>query len=201
MRRVQLVVSAAVCLGLLSGCAAQTSDTPGSTASPTTTASSTPSPTAEAAGPRDLSDPELGVEFTDFPRDQGEQTAAAIETFMLFEIQFWRASTTNTVPPGPWAVASDEAIAWIQAQVDGNTASGFVVGGELSTSIAVDSVGADRAVLTVCRDLGRLTFIDGAGTSLPASEIGVPATSAARITLSTTSTGWSVANVETVGEC
>lgn len=203
MRRAGAIAVAAVCVGTLVGCSSPTSDLPGLTASPTISASPTPTPTPASAGARDLSDPALGIIFTDFPHDQDEQTAAAIETYMLFETEFWRALTTNVVAPGPWAIASDDSIAWIQAQVGPNSADGWSLTGQLSTSVAIVARDAERMTLDVCRSWSKAGFVQTpSGESLTTEGAGFPQTS--RLTLGLVdkpSTGWSVDTHESTGEC
>lgn len=202
MKRVEVVVSAVVCLGLMVGCSAETSDTPGLTASPTTSPSSTPTPSpTAAAGPRDLSDPELGIVFTDFPRDQDETSADAIQTYMLFEADFWRALKSNVVPPGPWATASDEAIAWIHAQVDPNSANGWSATGTLKASVTVVAAESTSMTLDVCRDWREVTFVNVDGTAQNTGEIDGEPLSKVRLGLVVASSGWRVATYEPVGPC
>lgn len=204
MRRVRIVVTAAVCGGLLAGCVAETSDTPGLTESPTTSASvtPTPSPTAEAAGPRDLSDPELGVEFTDFPRQTDEATADAIQTYMLFEAAFWRAQTTNVVPPGPWAVATTDAVDWVLAQVEPNAADGWSLAGTRSTSIAVLAHDDATTSLDVCQDWTGAHFVNVSGETMSMADAGfAPKTRVTLGLINSGSTGWQVDSHELTGDC
>lgn len=204
MRRAGAIAVAAVCVGTLVGCSSPTSDLPGLTASPTISASPTPTPTPTpaSAGPRDLSDPALGIIFTDFPHDQDEQTAAAIETYMLFETKFWRALTTNVVAPGPWAIASDDSIAWIQAQVGPNSENGWTTSGTYRTSVQVVSAAEGTTVLAVCTNWLEVTFKNVDGTTTTAVDGGLDATSGTLISMSNAfSTGWKVVGHEITGTC
>ena len=87
MTHVRAMAMATVGLVLLAGCSSPDPEPPVATAAPTASEAPTsaPTPTTTSAGPRDLSDPALGIVFTDFPRDQEEPVAAAIETYMMFE--------------------------------------------------------------------------------------------------------------------
>lgn len=204
MNRLVSVTVVAVCAITLAGCgpADTAPPAPSTPPAPTAAPTPTPTPTPASAGPRDLSDPQLGITFTDFPHDQDESTAAAIETYMLFETAFWRASTTNVVPPGPWATASDEAIAWIQAQIDGNLASQTMADGALSTAIVWSSGDAASAVLDVCRTLGEIVFVNADGTIQTAAEAGIPTTASVRVAMVVAPvTGWKVGTVENTGAC
>ena len=194
-------LAAAFAVTLLAGCSASDPDMPGLTATPsaepsaTTSATPTPTPT----GARDLSDPELGIVFTDYPHDPDEQTVAVVETYMLFEKEFWRASTTNSVPPGPWVVASDDAIAWIRAQVE---SSDTRQGGTLETALSLVAIDESTATLDVCRVLGEVTFVDPDGATRTAAEAGLPATAGVRATLDVVpSGGWQVVAVDNTGDC
>ncbi|WP_250443254.1 hypothetical protein [Actinotalea sp. C106] len=211
MRRVRVVVVGALGVALLVGCSPSGPDQPEVTAppaapptpaaSPTPAATPTPTSSPAASGPRDLSDPELGIVFTDFPRDQDEQTAAAIQTYMLFEIEFWKALTTNTVPPGPWAVASDEAIARISAQVDPNAANGWSAAGTLGSAVSEVSVDEATASLEICLDWREATFTNTDGTTVSAAEVDSEPLSKAHVSLVMASTGWQVDTYEPAGPC
>ncbi|WP_250443257.1 hypothetical protein [Actinotalea sp. C106] len=208
MRRVRVVVVGALGVALLVGCSPSGPDQrevtapPAATPTPAATATPTPTSSPAASGASDLSDPELGIVFTDFPRDQDEQTAAAVEAYMLFEIEFWKALTTNVVPPGPWAVASDEAIAWIQAQVGPNSANGTVVAGQLSTAITLVSADAASVVLDSCHDLTGVAFVRSDGSTENAVAAGQDATSGARLFLvPSAGSSWKVDTYEVTGPC
>ncbi len=195
---------AALTVALLAGCTASDPDMPGLTATPSAEPSATtsPTPTPTPTGARDLSDPELGIVFTDFPHDADEQTAAAVEAYMLFEKEFWRALTTNVVAPGPWVGASDEAIAWIQAQVGPNSANGVRLGGTLRTTSALVSADVDRVVLDVCRDVTETTVVHDDGTVDVGLAPGEDPTSGARLFLAPTSgDSWKVDTYELTGPC
>ena len=191
-------------VALIAGCTGNDPDLPGLTATPSTEPpATTPIPTPTPAGARDLSDPELGIVFTDYPHDLDEQVVAAVEAYMLFETEFWRALTTNVVPPGPWVIASDDAIAWIQAQVGPNAAAGWVLDGTLRTSVAVAARADSRLSLDVCRNWEQTHFVEPAtGDTATNDELDLAATS--RVTLDLVNvegTGWQVTAHELTGEC
>lgn len=195
---------AAVSVALIAGCTGNDPDLPGLTATPSTEppATTTPTPTPTPAGARDLSDPELGIVFTDYPHDPDEQVVAAVEAYMLFETEFWRALTTNVVPPGPWVGASDEAIAWIQAQVGPNSANGLRLGGRLETTSTLVSTDADSVVLDVCRDVTETTVVHDDGTVDRGLAPGEDSTSGARLFLTPSAgSSWKVNTYEITGPC
>lgn len=205
MRRIGPVV-AVLGLALLTGCNASEPAEPSPTASPSPNPSAetpSPTPTPTATGASDLSDPELGVIFTEYPTDTDEDIVAAVETYMLFEKEFWRALTTNTVPPGPWVIATDDAIAWIQAQVGPNAEQGWAIAGTLRTTAAIASSGDGRLSLDVCRDWSDTHFIHvESGDTATNDDLGLSQRS--RLTLDlidVQGTGWKVDSHELTGEC
>jgi hypothetical protein len=207
MRRVPVfpvVLVAAMCMVAVAGCSSPAKEPPGLTASPSPASESpTPTPTPTFAGPTDLSDPELGVVFTGIPQVEDQSTSDAIETFMYFEIEYWKALTTNEVRPGPWVIASDEAIAWIQGNVDRSKIDGWASNGTLATSIEVVSGDETTLVLDICRDWRDAGFVNAAaGTEMTNAEAGLDETSGARVGMVLSpNSGWYVNTTERTGEC
>lgn len=166
MGRTWRVVVAASVLAALAGCSGEgdpeptPSATPEASATPEPTPTPTPSPTQDA-GPRDLSDPELGIEFTGLPEgDLTPETITAVEAYQHFEVEFWRALTTNSLSPVLEVVATPGVRDYVRQQTAHNMGNGRVARGRIDVTIT--AVDADDELVTIesCVDLTGTEFVD-----------------------------------------
>jgi hypothetical protein len=147
------------------------SSTPRETPTPTPTPTATPSASAAADGPVDRTDEKLGIIFTDLPDVRGAKTAP-IDTYTLFESDFWRATTTGKIPAQLRAFTSPSAYAVVKAQVDGNKAGGFSVAGTNRIAFLETTSSKDTATISTCQDASDWQFTDADGKVQSGSEAG-----------------------------
>ncbi|WP_160158425.1 hypothetical protein [Cellulomonas sp. SLBN-39] len=154
---------------LLAGCAAESSQFVGVTASPSTsasvTASPSPSPSSEV---EDLSDAGLGIVFEDVPTDLTGDEADVYNTVAIYQSAYWRTMTTNTVSPVFSVIGSAEIKAIMRDTAEGNTAIDATIAGEFRTRVTDVVVDGDQATAVTCDDYEAVTFADAERSYTPA---------------------------------
>lgn len=174
MRRVVAVVAVGLAAALLAGCGQGGGQEPVGLASTTASTSATRPPTpTETAKPEvdDLSDPELGISFTDVPDLTGDE-ADVYNWVATYQLEYWRTLITNTVSPGFDVIAGPEAKAQMVAMVAQNTENGSQVGGSFATRVYDVVVDGDTATAHTCDDLSQVVVVDPEGTHT-AADLGV----------------------------
>jgi hypothetical protein len=197
------VTAATVALvAAVSGCTAAATEPEGlATVTATVAPTASPTPSETPVGPRDLSDPDLGVAFTALPDVTGD-AAVAVEVYQQFEVEFWRALTTNELSPSLDVLASPAAVDWVRAQVEPNTAHGWIATGTLEVALDTTEVAVDRVQLAVCTDWREVTFVNQDGTVYEGDDMGEDARSGMTIVLlPTDGAAWRVETYELSGTC
>lgn len=155
-----------------------TSSGPTAASTPTLRATATPTPAATVVGVVDRSDPSLGIMFEQIPDVTGAQ-AAALDTLMRFQVEFWRSRTDGTVSPAITDLATDRALAQVKDVVTTNAEDGWTTGGQI-TSTYDDVSGSTRLVVVdLCSDEREATYTKGgtvtSGVDLPTARQAVRA--------------------------
>ena len=152
---------------LAGGCAAEKVDVPGPTTSPTSQASSSPTPTPTPDPVLEPSDPELGIVFEDVPELSDPDEIAVYNTVAVYQKEYWRMMTTNTVGIGFDIIASPDIKAMMQRIATQNADQQLTLGGVFHTRISTVVVDGQAATVTVCDDYRDVTAADpdGAYTS------------------------------------
>lgn len=168
MRLVAGVVVSVTGLVALVVCAEPRAPLPGLTASTTMSAesSATPSPSPTV----DYSDPELGIVFEDDTDLTGDE-AEVYHWAPVYETEYWRTMTTNTVSPKFTTIASPEVQVLMQQIADGNAAVQLEVGGRFHVQLREIVVEGDTARAVACVDYRDVTATDPNGT-YTAAEVG-----------------------------
>ncbi|NKY39469.1 hypothetical protein [Cellulomonas septica] len=199
MSRWVVVVVSTLVVGLLAGCGGA-EEPAGLTAAPTTTPtpSATPTPEPEVD---DLSDPELGIVFTDVPALTGDE-ADVHNWLATYEKEYWRTLRTNTVSPAFALIASPELQGAMQKVVDKNVAIQASIGGVLETRVGNVAVTGDQATGEICEDFSKATFADATRTYTPAEAgFGEKKHKAYTLTRVPGEDRWLVATNEVSGTC
>lgn len=160
---VGVVVSVVVGVVLVGGCTSPQEPVPGLTASSSVSAApaSTPSPSI------DYSVPELGIVFEDDTELAGDE-AEVYHWAAIYETEYWRTLTTNTVSPKFSTIASPEVQAQMQQIVDTNSRiEGGQVGGVFRVQLREILVDGDSASAAACLNYGDATFTDVNGSHTP----------------------------------
>ena len=205
------VALAAVAGASLAGCTTETgpATTPSMTTaspSPTVTPTSTPSPTSTdsriAGTVVDLTDPELGIVFTDVPDLSGDE-ADVYNWATTYEVERWRSMAANAVSPAFTTIASPEVQARVAQMVAANADVRAQIGGTLQVRVLAITVEDDTAEATVCEDYSAVTFTDVDGPDTP-EEAGFGEPQKATVTLRRAPEGegvWIVAGDVGAGTC
>ena len=177
------MVVCAVAALVLAGCTGNDPDMPGLTASPTATPTPTPtpSPTSIAGTVVDLSDPELGIVFEDVPDLSGDE-ADVWNWISTYEVEVWRALTTNRLSPAVEVIAAPEVVSAMEQGAAANAENEISVGGTFHVTVSGIRVDGDTAVGSVCHDYRDVTFADPAGEYTP-DEVGFGDRKAVDLTL------------------
>ncbi|NTW40583.1 MAG: hypothetical protein HGA44_11975 [Cellulomonadaceae bacterium] len=174
MSRLGVVVGSVMCVGALVGCSSAATEPPGLTASPTLSATPTSTPTPMPTGVIETSDTDLGIVFEDVPDLAGDE-AEVYNWVAVYEKEFWRILTTNTVAPTVDMLASPELKATLDALAQSNADDKSVIDGTLHVRVSLIDVQGDSATASVCRDFtavtvtedGRLLSPEEAGATQP----------------------------------
>jgi len=141
------------------------------TSTPTPTASPTPASTAVTAdGVIDRTDEDLGIVFTDLPDVTGP-AIDALNTYTLFESDFWKATTTSKIPAELEQLTSPKVYDLVKTQVDTNKKNGYTMGGTNRIAITeVKDVDSTSATIVGCHDFDdwQITKKDGSTEEPPA---------------------------------
>ena len=200
MRRAGAVLVSATCLGVLvTGCAADTSDLPGLTASPTVAV--TVSPSASPTGIVESSDPDLGIVFDDVPDLTGDE-ADVYNWIATYEKAYWSTMTTNQVSTDFSLLASAEVQARMQQIAAQNVGIAAEIGGVIRVEVREIAVDGDSARAVACVDYSEATFADPDGTYTP-DEAGFGGTFRESLTLARLATEdrWMIMTTEVEATC
>ncbi len=177
MRSVAGVVVSVVAVVGLVGCSSPKEPLPGLTASATVTAAPTPTPSPTI----DYSDAELGIVFEDDTDLTGDE-AEVYHWAAVYETEYWRTMTTNTLSPKFSTIASPEIQSLMQQIADGNAAIQLKTGGALHVDVREVAVDGETARAVVCVDYRDVTATDPNG-SYTAAEVGYGETTREELSL------------------
>ncbi|TQL01854.1 hypothetical protein [Cellulomonas sp. SLBN-39] len=167
MRRLGAVVVVGSVV-LLAGCAAESSQFVGVTASPSAsasvTASPSPSPSSEV---EDLSDADLGIVFEDVPTDLTGDEADVYNTVATYQVEYWRTMTTNVASLAFDVLASVDIQAVMERIATNNEADDVSIAGVFRTRVHDVEVEGDLATAAVCDFYQDVTFQDADGPDTP----------------------------------
>jgi len=129
-----------------------TTPTPTVAATPTSTASPTPASTAVTAdGVIDRTDEDLGIVFTDLPDVTGP-AIDALNTYTLFETDFWKATTTSKVPDDLAQITSNSVFDTVKTQADTNKKNGYTIDGVNRIAIIdLKDTSSTKATIVTCQ--------------------------------------------------
>lgn len=188
---------AVVGLGVVAGLVGCSSPQPAEPTAASTTAAPSPTPTPTTV---DYSNAELGIVFEDEPQWAGD-AAAVYHWAALYETEYWRTLTTNTVSPAFTTMASPEVQAWMQQIADTNGNLQAEVGGVFRVDVRDVVVEGDSASVIACLDYADATFADPNGSYTP-DQVGFGGVSHQELTfLRVDADAWIVQTSTVEGKC
>lgn len=181
---------------VLTGCT-QPSD-PEPTTAPTPSATSSPSPSPDPDGVLESSDPDLGF-VLDGTSDLTGVEADVYDTAVVYQKEYWRTMSTNTVSPAFDVIASPEIKSEMEYIATTNASMELTVGGTFRTTVSGVSVDGDTASVDVCDDFTDVTVTDPNG-SYTSAEVGYE-NLVRTMSLSNRGGAWVVMTSTTSGAC
>ncbi len=195
---------------IIAGCSGSTDEPAGlaTTAPPQATSSTPPeepSPTPTSTAPpalEELRTMELppGLVIEELP-DVAGADLAALEAYVRWEVEYWRALLENEVDDAIDDLATEEVVAMLADQVEAQADNGFRLGGTLRFVPTVEGATEGAAVVTGCFDQSEvMTVRDGVAEESADSADNPQFTATADLSFS--GTDWIVTAYQTeIGPC